>query len=331
MNARTVVLFIAASFLTACGLLVVDALRSRQSPDATPLTSKVQADAAEQTPVRSPAQEVQDAQEMPLPTQDQTLWPDVAAVSGPRQTVTLGAVYPDDIRRTQEPGRYKFKIELTTLGASIQAATLSEFDDRAPRDPRPLELLKPLHNGRSAYPLANTALRIAAGGADRFGPRAFPLDRLDWRLIDSYRRDTAVFEAELIDRETDVPTLRLTKTYRISPGSYDVVCSVVAENLTDTPLQVQMDFYGPAGMAREDAREDTRRIIAAHRQDDQIQTRLMTATDIRRAEQEKIRPPQGPLHDLRSLFSSPKPPHERLQMAVNGRQPALMWTAATNK
>ncbi len=330
MNTRTVVLFVVASFLTACGLLVMDAVRGSQRAEAIPLSATVQVEPADSATGQGAALQA-DADGQQSPARLEAHWPDLAAVSGPRQTVTLGAIYPDDIRRTREPDRYKFKIELTTLGAAIQTATLSEFDDRDPKGPRPLELLAPLHNARSAYPLANTALRVAAADAERFGPRAFPLDRLNWQLVETDNRNSAVFEAELFERDTETPTLRLRKTYRISPGSYDLDCSITAENLTDESLQIQMDFYGPAGMAREDVREDMRRIVAAYRVNTDIETRVMRATDIRQAEQEKIRPPEGLFRQLRGVFSPPPPPEQRLRLPLNDRQPPLMWTAATNK
>ncbi len=256
---------------------------------------------------------------------------DLSAVSGPEQTVTLGAVYPDDIRRTKDESRYKFQIELTTLGAAVKTATLSEFDNRDIRNRQPQVLLAPLGNDRPVYSLANTALRVAPAGAERFAARSFPLDRLNWRLVEQNQRDTAMFEAELLDVEMREPTLRLTKTYQVRPGSYDVVFELTAENLTDTPLQVMMEMRGPVGLGREDVREDVRKILAAYKKDAEIETTMLPALEIRRAERGKIRPETGVFTRLKKPFSKPVPPEELLRMAVKNGQPPLLWTAATNK
>ena len=100
---------------------------------------------------------------------------DLSAVSGPEQTVTLGAVYPDDIRRTKDESRYKFQIELTTLGAAVKTATLSEFDNRDIRNRQPQVLLAPLGNiGRCIrWPIRRQVARRGRAVA----ARSFPLDQ----------------------------------------------------------------------------------------------------------------------------------------------------------
>ncbi len=329
MKPRTLVLIVISGFLTLCGLLAVDAVHSGRSPQAAPLAAVAESDA----PTEALADSYADLNEPPAEEPTVTAAGDLelAAVSGPQRTVTLGAVYPDDIRRSDDPDRYKFQVELTTLGAAVRTAALSEFDNRDASDRRPLVLLSPLRNSRPIYSLANAALRIAPAGAERFGSKAFPLDRLNWQWVETDDADTATFEAVLTDADMLMPVLRLVKTYRVRPGSYDLECAVAAENLTDRPLQIQMDFYGPVGLTREDSREDTRKIVVAHKTESGIQTRFMTALDIRQTEREKIRPSQGIFSQLRGLFGEPTPPEEKLRFSLTPSRPPMMWAAATNK
>lgn len=323
MKAKTVVVFVVVSFVVLCGLLAVDALRSKKT-DLPLLAAEAlpQEVAATVDAVMVPAEPV-----LGRSAAAQAV-PELAAVNRAETTVTLGATYPD-IDRTDDPGRYKFKVELTSAGAAVKTAWLSEFDNRDLKALAPLPLLSPLDGGRAVYSLANTALRIAPQDAAEFGTKAFPLDRLNWQLIAS-SGDTAIFRADLMDQGTAEPVLRLTKTYRVQPGSYDLTCELTAENLSGLPLQTTMELRGPVGLTREDLREDTRKIVVAYRKEQSIESRLMTAVDIRHTEREKIRPSEGVFSQLKGLFSKPAPPQVKLAMDADKGLP-LVWTAKTNK
>ena len=328
MKSRTVVLFVVAGFVTLCGLLVIDAARSKTPPALPLLAATAENDADDAAAIEASTAPKATAL---AATSAPTVFPDLAAFNPPTEsTVTLGAVYPD-IKRTQDKTQYKFKVELTTLGAAVKTAVLSEFDNRNPENRMPLQLLAPLSNSRTMYSLANTALRIAPAGAERFGDRAFPLDRLNWQLVPSDDADAATFEAVLTEQGSQTPMLRLTKTYRIRPGSYDLACELAAENLTEAPLQAKMELRGPVGLSREDAREDTRKVMATYIKNGEIETRLLPSTEIRQAEREKIRPEQGFFTQLKNLFFKPAPPEERLRLAAANGQASLLWTASTNK
>lgn len=335
MRLRTIVLCIAAVFVVLCGALVWDAVRSEQAAAPVMLAAGAEGDvdAVEEAAPVMPATEAA----VPVEAEAASIaaapvvYPELSAVSGREETVKLGALYPEATKRTEDESKYKFEVELTTLGAAVKTATLSEFDNRNPDDRRPLMLLAPLSGGRDAYSLSNTALRVAPAGAMQFGTKAFPLDRLNWRSVSGEDKNTATFEAVLADAGTGDPTLRLTKTYRVRPGSYDLVCELTAENLTETPMQAMMEIRGPVGMTREDTREDTRKVMTAYLKGTEVESRLMRATDIRIAEREKIRPEQGFFTQLKGLFSKPTPPEERLKLGVKNGPLPLLWTATTNK
>ena len=329
MKAKTVVLFVLVSFVSLCGVLVMGAARSRKPLAVTPLAATAENNAPAATLDAAALAETDTSPAAKVQTP--VVYPNLAAVSQQEENVTLGAVYPD-IRRTDDAATYKFKLELTSQGAAIKTATLSEFDNRNKKAPEPLRLLSPLQGNKSFYSLANAALRVAPADAAQFGVKAFPLDRLHWAVIPSENPDTAVFEAILTDLETKAEVLRLTKTYRIEPGSYDVVCELTAENLSEAPLQVLMQMLGPGGLLREEEREDDRKVFVAFpKEETSVQTRLLSAADIRRAEQEKIRPSEGVFTQLKNMVSKPTSPEVKLQLEVGGKDTPLQWTASTNK
>ena len=324
MRSRTIVLLGVSVFLVLCGLVVWDSVRSERS--AVPVLLAAGAEASEER-FDAAAAVVPAAVSIAAPD---VVIPDLAAVSGREATVRLGAVYPASITRTNDPHAYKFEVELTTLGAAVRTATLSEFDNRDAKDRQPLMLLTPLSNSRSVYSLANTALRVAPAGAQAFGVLAFPLDRLHWQVVESAAPNAATFEAVLVDQATQAATLRLIKTYRVRPGSYDLTCILTAENLTDVPLQAKMELRGPVGLGREDTREDTRKILAAYPRNGEIETKRLSSLEIRQAEREMIRPEQGFFTQLKNMFTTPTPPAERLRLEAKGGLP-MLWTASTNK
>ncbi len=182
------------------------------------------------------------------------------------QRRTLGLVY-DQCRRTDDPTRYKYQVELTNAGAGIASVTLSEFDNRDRDNPVPLKLLGPIEDGKKTIlSLACQNLKIAYESED-FGQTPFPLDRFNWKVVGDPTPDEVRFEAivgKLVpgpEPKMGTPVLRLTKIYRIQSGSYDLECRMEAENLTDRTIKVQFDLVGPSGIEREAIRMEDRKII----------------------------------------------------------------------
>jgi YidC/Oxa1 family membrane protein insertase len=265
----------------------------------------------------------------------------LSAVSGPEQTVLLGALY-DTCRRTNDPDKYKFQIELTTRGAAVKTVRLAEFDDRSQDNPQPFVLLRPISaDGRFIYTLANADLTVHTAA----GPLVFPLDRLNWTVVE-HDVDKAVFEALLGQVETrsgqqvlTLPQIRLRKTYRIQPASYDLTCELTIENLTDGILRQQLQLQGTGAVLAEDFRTDERNLIAAYRRPaGEIETRLLEYTRIRSYTKELSCPQKpggfsvlfGPLaNGLKKIFGSQSPQETLL---LKPTQPAsFLWAAASNK
>ncbi len=229
-----------------------------QTPEAKPQeTPAVQAQPQAQPPVTLAA-----AAPASVPSELAQL----SAVSAPRQTRTLGVLY-DKCRRSDDPTLYKYQVELTSAGAGIASVTLSEFDNRNHENPEPLKLIGPIADGRrTIVPLACQNLKLAYE-SEEFGPTSFPLDRLSWKIVGDPTPDEVRFEAVVGKRSAEatngmgIPILRLVKTYRLAPGTYDLECGITAENLADRPIKFQFEVIGPSGIEREAIRMEDRKII----------------------------------------------------------------------
>lgn len=172
------------------------------------------------------------------------------AISARAESKTLGSVFKDT--------GYKFEVELTSKGAGISRVVLSEYDDRDHKDPQPLVLLSGIEagGGRTIFSLANGNFELVEK------KQRFPLDKLNWRLVEEYDPEKAVFEAVLQDA-AGTDAVKLTKTYSIMRDSYDVDCEITVENLSDEALKIRFDMQGPGGIGMEGVRGDMRNIIAA--------------------------------------------------------------------
>jgi YidC/Oxa1 family membrane protein insertase len=268
MKARTALIVSVSAFCLLCAGLLVQAMLDHPQQAKNLLRRIVPL--AGQANIEAPAEAVEaDQPDTPAVSEaaETIVYPRLNATSTAPQTVTLGALY-DTIERTDKPDKYKFQIVLTNKGAAVQQVTLSEFAERGTEEPEPLILLSPLTNDADVYTLAGARLWAAPPEAEHFDTKAFPLNKLNWKAVTNargeFRTDEAIFEAVLKDADTGAETLRIVKTYRIKPNSYELDCELEIENLSGTPLKIQMQMQGPGGIAREGVRQDTRKIKAAY-------------------------------------------------------------------
>jgi YidC/Oxa1 family membrane protein insertase len=172
-------------------------------------------------------------------------------------------------------------LELSSKGAAIAKATLSEFDDRDYKNPQPLVILLPV--GGQVLSMANKEFVLVQQG------QQLPLDKLHWKSFDVETADdgsqVARFEAVIKIEGTGEPVIKLTKTYKVSPGSYHLDCDITLENLADSEQEVRFNLTGPVGISREGIRADMRKAVAGFRdsQGQVISTRL-DAKKLRKAE-----------------------------------------------
>ncbi len=184
--------------------------------------------------------------------------------NAPAKTVILGAEDPN----TEGPETgFKFQLQLTSKGAAIAKAIFSNrdgkgFDDRDHENPQPLVLLSPAGLG------GNRQLFSMANGAFVFVDQQLrlPLDKLNWKSLPVETAgdgsQVARFEAVIKDKSTAEPVIKLTKTYRVTPGIYHLDCDITVENLSDGEQKVRYNLTGPTGLQREALRTDGRKAIA---------------------------------------------------------------------
>jgi len=267
MKTKTVLITVMVAFVVLCGLLVIESgLFERYAPGRTraviPLAGQATA-GVEETNGKTVAAETESTPAGQADEGD----PDydftrLRATHAAPATVTLGSLYPE-IERTDDKNRFKFMVELTSKGAAIKTVTLSEFDDRDPDNPQPLKLITPMETGSGPkYSLANTTFLVPGQ------KKPFPLEMLDWQLTEDVTTESdgsqkVVFGAVLRDAARK-DAFRITKTYRLAPGSYDLQYRIKVENLSDATVEVNMGLQGPGGIVREDARSDMRKVAAAY-------------------------------------------------------------------
>jgi len=168
-------------------------------------------------------------------------------------TVTLGSIDP--------ASGFKFAIELTSKGAAVNKSTLSEFDDRDYKNPQPLVILSPVNN--NILPMANKQFVFVDHRLQ------LPLGKLHWKSLGVEKgydgSQTARFEAVLKEQTSGQAVIKLTKTYKVIPESYHIDCGINIENLSSDEQKVRFNLAGPAGIRREAARADMRKVVAGFR------------------------------------------------------------------
>jgi len=314
MSFRTIFILVITGFCLFCGWLVLESgvLRVLHSPvaDAGVAQSQsgqwgcilLQQTADVQTPATSAEPNL--AAGNPAPEQTPQLQPageDFGAVGGAAidVNVPIGSVDP--------ASGFKYRLVLDSKGAAIRTATFSEFDDRTTETPKPLTFLSPVGtNGQRVLSLTNGEFTLLDQG------RRLRLDGLDWKALGAQKLDdggeAASFEATIVDAQNR-PALKLTKTYRVRPGTYLLDITFNVENLAALERKVQYVMTGPVGLEAEGVRSEMRKVVAGFRHPDGqvVSARL----------------------DLRALAKAAT----FQQRALQPRNPksAFLWAAAVNK
>ncbi|MBE0537091.1 MAG: YidC/Oxa1 family insertase periplasmic-domain containing protein [Phycisphaerae bacterium] len=300
MKTKAILITSLAAFLALCGVMAV----------GTGVFSSV-SKAAEATAEQGPKISQETSEGTPPEKTGTSIRPseyDFAEFTATQAKVeirSLGALYPE-IERTDDPDLYKFEIDFTSLGAGVRRVTLSEFANRDVEDRQPLVLLSSANT--SPTPLANGYFGLA-GAASRF-----PLHRLNWAISEDVTDEKGVqrltFQAVLKDAGGN-DAVRLTKTFRVIPGQYDLLCELVTENLSSEALDAVLELQGPGGISREDLRSDVRKVMAAFLVGEHIESVSKDYAKLRKARQ------RGETADL--------------QLRHKNAAAQFMWAAVTNK
>jgi len=184
-------------------------------------------------------------------------------------TVMLGAA---DAKTEDHEAGFKFQLELSSKGAAIRKATFSNglhdgrrsgFDDRDYKNPQPLVILSAVND--RVLSMANTNFVFVQQQL------RLRLNELHWESYEVAKSldgsQTAQFEAIIKDKITGEPVVKLTKTYKVIPGSYLLDCNIVVENLSAFAQEVRFDLRGPVGIGREGVRADMRKAVAGFQKD----------------------------------------------------------------
>jgi YidC/Oxa1 family membrane protein insertase len=312
MSVKTVFILVLAGFLVLCAGLIVDSgfLRTTHAA-AVSNTTFVDSQAHGRgaillqqttdvpppggaTPPAEPNRPPQLAPQLQASTASS-----LSAEGGPRQEVTIGS--------TDKASGFKYELVLDSMGAGIRTATFSEYDTRDSKTHEPLVFLSPVHaDGRTILSMANAGLTVLSQR------QRLRLDLLSWQSLGVQSLpeggQAASFEATIVDSGNQ-PVLKLTKTYRIHPGTYLLDCTFQIENRTGEKQEVQYDLIGPAGLEYEGLSTDMRKAVAA------------------------FRTPEGQISiarlDVKTLAKAATP--ERRSLNPRSADSAFLWAAAVDR
>ena len=174
---------------------------------------------------------------------------EISAVGGQAEAISIGS--------TEEESGFKFQLDLTSKGAAVNTASLSEYNDLNRKKPKPLKVLSPIEE--TFFSMANGRFIFVEQA------KFVDLGRLNWdtsKVIDEAGGSQKVsFEAFI--RLDGIDSMKLTKTYKVEPDSYLVDCDMQIENLSENNFKIRFDMQGPGGIAKEDIRMDSRTVAAA--------------------------------------------------------------------
>ena len=173
----------------------------------------------------------------------------LGADNAPEKSVTMGSTDPRS--------GFEFKLDLRSRGASITNATFSNITNRDRKNPQPLVILSPVGDVVS---MANKEFVFVQQKVQ------LPLNNLQWKSFSVEGADdgsqSAKFEAIIKNDTSGEPIIKLTKTYTVLPGRYDLLCNIAVENLSTAEQKVRFNLNGPVGIGHEDPRSDDRKAIA---------------------------------------------------------------------
>jgi YidC/Oxa1 family membrane protein insertase len=211
---------------------------------------------------------------------------------------------------------YKLEAELIAWGGGLVRVDMANYWlEVGSQVPYRVQGHLPTELGGRLYPMAAAALTIngqpVTSSLDG-KPIAFPSTR--WKVVSS-DKTKAVFEITVADG-ADKPVVRVTRTWSLQPGRFDLRLDQHVENLTDQPVDVQLSLYGPVEMSKDIGAMDYRHVMVGYLQPRRTDTTKFVTTD-------------GFDQTRDALFKSESP----TVWPKSGDDPArdMAWVAVTNR
>ncbi len=164
--------------------------------------------------------------------------------------------------RAKESG-YKAQILLDPATASVSEVLLSEHKFKVDDEQTGYPLLKPVVDIQQREIRSFLLGKLTVEGAAATLDLSEPVWSLTKHLTDEKGGTETEFTA-VLENDKGGAALEIRKIFRYQRDSYDVSLELVFENKTAAPLNIQsLEFFGPAGVTREEPRSDSDRFILA--------------------------------------------------------------------
>jgi len=244
---------VVTGFVVFCGVLVLESgLFKNSQPDRVPIILLANTVSDNSSAAASEAN-LPASQEQQFEANQPAIV--LGADNAPEKTITLGSIDPNS--------GFEFQLELDSRGACITKATFSNIANRDRKNPQPLVILSPVGDVVS---MANKEFIFVPQKVQ------LPLNNLQWKSFDVEVADdgsqSAKFEAIIKNDTSGEPIIKLTKTYRVFPDKYDLLCNIAVDNLSAIEQKVRFNLNGPVGIGHEDPRSDDRKAIAGFKNSD---------------------------------------------------------------
>ncbi|MCD4699369.1 MAG: YidC/Oxa1 family insertase periplasmic-domain containing protein [Phycisphaerae bacterium] len=234
------------------------------------------------------------------PGQTKTRWP---VSKSPVREVVLGS--------NDNAGDFKLQVRLTSLGAAVKTAKLTDFfatvaDKRrckrennhaaylkAVAEDVKLEghysLLNPVITGdRTFYPMATRRITIITGderiALDLSGPRWLAGEvQTEENEKGEIQSQSVTFQAKIQRNEEEI--LLLKKTYTLKVGDYSIDIRMEAQNpRKDSKVEFSLTQFLATGLSKEDVRGDNRTLAYGLFEDGKVKVESLSSRDIGKME-----------------------------------------------
>jgi YidC/Oxa1 family membrane protein insertase len=153
-----------------------------------------------------------------------------------------------------DPATHRFRVDFDARGAGIAAIRFSdqwvtEVDARSAARARAAGAAPDSLGGRYEFTTPGT---LQGFRVSMLAARAVDVDGQEISLAGAVWAEAApgTFVSELVD-QVGALQMRVTRAWRVEPGSYDIRCEQRVENLSASPRTVRWVQFGPAALPRE--------------------------------------------------------------------------------